>query len=183
MRCKQRTLSVTSSMGHSSHCQPFQHTRCSGGPGAGSFLTTFRPPAVSAMKSRRDFIKTGLALGAALSLASRRGLFAADGPAPENAAPFPPPLLPNPCSSPCATAAAWQCSTRRWPHSAASKPLCAGARRSSSSPTSAGTCRRSAAPTPIRPRRPSHKALPRGRREVGQRLRQSLRPVAADLRE
>ena len=32
------------------------------------------------MKSRRDFIKAGLTLGATVSLASRRGLFAADGP-------------------------------------------------------------------------------------------------------
>ena len=48
------------------------------------------------MKSRRDFIKAGLALGATVSLASRRGLFAADGPPAGNAAALPAAPAPKP---------------------------------------------------------------------------------------
>jgi uncharacterized protein (DUF362 family) len=46
------------------------------------------------MKSRRDFLKTGLALGATLSVASRGGLFAADSPAAGAASPLPAAPLP-----------------------------------------------------------------------------------------
>ena len=48
------------------------------------------------MKSRRDFIKAGLTLGATVSLASRRGLFAADGPTAGNAAALPAAPAPKP---------------------------------------------------------------------------------------
>jgi uncharacterized protein (DUF362 family) len=41
------------------------------------------------MKSRRDFIKTGLALGATLSIAARKDIFAAEAPAGGGAAPAP----------------------------------------------------------------------------------------------
>ncbi len=41
------------------------------------------------MKSRRDFLKTGLALGATLSIATRKNIFAAEAPASGEAAPAP----------------------------------------------------------------------------------------------
>jgi uncharacterized protein (DUF362 family) len=50
------------------------------------------------MKSRRDFIKTGLALGATLTLVSRKGLAAAEAAAGSAAAPAPTPAAPAPKS-------------------------------------------------------------------------------------
>jgi len=48
------------------------------------------------MKTRRDFIKTGVALGTALSLADLGGLFAAEAPATAEPAPAPTPGAPRP---------------------------------------------------------------------------------------
>src|SRR5208283_932287 len=49
----------------------------------------------SIMKSRRDFIKTGLALGATLSLVSRKGLAAAEAVAGGATAPTPAAAAPK----------------------------------------------------------------------------------------